>query len=49
MSISKIFKVYCHTGQWSKDLKLRKVRFERRKAKVNPESVPTYGRYKGWS
>lgn len=25
-----------------------KSRFERRKARQNPEAVPTYGKYSGW-
>ena len=29
-------------------LKHRKRRVERRKARKNPETQPTYGRYRGW-
>jgi len=29
-------------------LKRRKNRIERRKAKLNPKSQPTYGKYDGW-
>lgn len=29
-------------------LKRRKARSERRRARLNPECVPGYGRYRGW-
>lgn len=29
-------------------IKRRKNRIERRRAKVNPEIHPTYGKYRGW-
>lgn len=29
--------------------KAEKARHERRKARVDPEAAPTYGRYQGWS
>ncbi len=35
-------------GNWHAFLKRSKRRKERRKAKVNPECVPTYGKYKGY-
>lgn len=31
-----------------KFMKSSKARFERRKARLNPECFPTYNRYRGW-
>lgn len=33
---------------YHKFLKRRKNRLERRKANIDPECVPGYGKYKGW-
>lgn len=35
-------------GNYHKFIKRRKIRLERRKAKVNPECLPTYGKYRGY-
>ena len=35
-------------GNWHRFLKIKKRRYERRKAKHNPDCVPTYGRYRGY-
>ena len=37
-----------HKGSYHGFLKKLKARFERRKAKLNPQSAPTYGKYEGW-
>ncbi len=35
-------------GNWHRFLKMRKRRYERRKAKRNPDCIATYGRYRGY-
>lgn len=35
-------------GGYHQFLKRRKNRLERKKAKADPESFPTYGKYQGW-
>lgn len=36
------------SGKYHTCLKVKKRRLERRRAKQNPEVVPTYGRYRGY-
>ena len=36
---------HCKAKTWHKRLKVRE---ERRKAKLNPEITPGYGKYQGW-
>ena len=36
------------SGKYRKYLKKKKIRLERRKAKENPETQPTYGKYYGY-